>query len=137
MGGSNPYIEQSEIETATQPYTIQFVGQEASVEVRVDPEKIPYGHTGLPGSILDIALGSGVDIEHACGGVCACATCHVIVKQGIESCNEGTDDEYDQLDEAPGVSLQSRLSCQTVPNGTQDLVVEIPAWNKNLVKEQH
>ena len=137
MGGSNPYIEQSEIEAATQPYTIQFVGQEASVEVRVDPEKIPYGHTGLPGSILDIALGSGVDIEHACGGVCACATCHVIVKQGIESCNEGTDDEYDQLDEAPGVSLQSRLSCQTVPNGTQDLVVEIPAWNKNLVKEQH
>ncbi len=137
MGGSNPYIEQSDIETATQPYTIKFIGPDSSIEVQVDPEKIPYGHTGLQGSLLDIALGAGMDVEHACGGVCACATCHVIVKEGIDSCNEGTDDEYDQLDEAPGVSLQSRLSCQCVPNGTQNLVVEIPAWNKNLVKESH
>ena len=137
MGGSNPYIQQSDIETATDPYTITFVGQDESIEIQVDPNRIPYCQTGLPGSILDIALGSGVDIEHACGGVCACATCHVIVKEGIDSCNEGTDDEYDQLDEAPGVSLQSRLSCQCVPNGTRNLVVEIPAWNKNLVKENH
>ncbi len=137
MGGSNPYIDQNPIERATQAYTIKFVGSEDSVEIVVDPEKVPYCQTGLPGSILDIALGSGIDIEHACGGVCACSTCHVIVKEGLESCNEGTDDEYDQLDEAPGVSLQSRLSCQCVPNGTQNLVVEIPAWNKNLVKENH
>ena len=137
MGGSNPYIDQNPIELATQSYTIKFVGSEDSVEIVVDPEKVPYCQTGLPGSILDIALGSGIDIEHACGGVCACSTCHVIVKEGLESCNEGTDDEYDQLDEAPGVSLQSRLSCQCVPNGTQNLVVEIPAWNKNLVKENH
>jgi len=137
MGGSNPYIDQNPIEPATQAYTIKFVGSEDSVEIVVDPEKVPYCQTGLPGSILDIALGSGIDIEHACGGVCACSTCHVIVKEGLESCNEGTDDEYDQLDEAPGVSLQSRLSCQCVPNGTQNLVVEIPAWNKNLVKENH
>ncbi|MEK6617220.1 MAG: 2Fe-2S iron-sulfur cluster-binding protein, partial [Nitrospirota bacterium] len=82
-------------------------------------------------------LGAGVDLEHACGGVCACSTCHVIVKQGLESCNEGTDDEFDQLDEAPAITLQSRLACQCVPNGTIDLVVEIPAVNKNLVKEGH
>ncbi len=137
MGGSNPYIEQSDIEVATQPYTISFVSADSRVEVQVDPEKIPYGNTGQPGSILDIALAFGIDIEHACGGVCACATCHVIVKEGIDSCNEGTDDEYDQLDEAPGVGLQSRLSCQCVPNGTQNIVVEIPAWNKNLVSENH
>src|SRR5881628_4081513 len=63
-------------------------------------------------SLLDIALGAGVDLEHACGGVCACSTCHVIVKAGLESCNEGTDDEFDQLDEAPAITLQSRLGCQ-------------------------
>ena len=35
------------------------------------------------------------------------------------------------------ITLQSRLSCQCVPDGSTDLVVEIPEWNKNLVKEGH
>ncbi len=137
MGGSNPYIERPDIEKATKPFTVTFVGADTSKTIQVDPEKIPYGETGLPGSILDIAMGNGVDLEHACGGVCACSTCHVIVKDGLSSCNEGTDDEFDQLDEAPGTTLNSRLGCQCVPNGTVDVVVEIPAWNKNLVKEGH
>lgn len=138
MGGSNPYIEKVDVELPTNTYTITFLTPDKQTrQVRVDPAKIPYGATGLPGSILDIALGAGVDLEHACGGVCACSTCHVIVKQGLESCNEGTDDEFDQLEEAPVTTLQSRLGCQCVPNGTMDLVVEIPAVNKNLVKEGH
>jgi len=73
----------------------------------------------------------------ACGGVCACSTCHVVVKQGLESIPEATDDENDQLDNAPGLTPQSRLSCQSVPDGSVDLVVEIPSWNRNLVKEDH
>lgn len=138
MGGSNPYIEKAEFELPTKSYTVTFVSPDNSLKVvEVDPAKIPYGPTGLPGSILDIALGAGVELEHACGGVCACSTCHVIVKQGLQSCNEGTDDEFDQLDEAPAITLQSRLGCQCVPNGTMDLVIEIPAINKNLVKEGH
>jgi len=137
MGGTNPYIAKSDIELPTKPYTITFIGQDKSVVVEVDPAHVPYGPTGQPGSILDIALNSGVELEHACGGVCACSTCHVKVKHGLESCNEATDDELDQLEEAPDLSLNSRLGCQCVPNGTMDLVVEIPAWNKNLVKEGH
>ena len=137
MGGTNPYIEKAEFELPTKAYTIIFVGTDKTVKVEVDPDKIPYGPTGLPGSILNIALGNGIDLEHACGGVCACSTCHVIVKEGLESCNEGTDDEFDQLDEAPAITLQSRLGCQCVPNGTMDIVIEIPAVNKNLVKEGH
>jgi 2Fe-2S ferredoxin len=135
MGGTNPYIERPDVELPRKPYTITFVNK--GVTLTVDPAKIPYGHTGQPGSILDIALASGVEIEHVCGGVCACSTCHIIVKQGLESCSEATDDELDQLDEAPATTLQSRLACQTVPNGTMDVVVEIPEWNKNLVKEDH
>jgi len=135
MGGTNPYIAKPNVTLPQKPYTITFVNK--GVSVTVAPEKIPYGPTGQPGSILDIALGAGIDLEHVCGGVCACSTCHVIVKQGLESCNEPTDDELDQLDEAPATTLQSRLGCQTVPNGTMDLVVEIPEWNKNLAKEDH
>jgi 2Fe-2S ferredoxin len=138
MGGSNPYIEKAEFELPTKSYTVTFISPDKTEHViHVDPNKIPYGSTGLPGSILDIALGAGIDLEHACGGVCACSTCHVIVKQGFESCNEGTDDEFDQLEEAPATTLKSRLGCQCVPNGTKDVVVEIPAVNKNLVKEGH
>jgi len=138
MGGTNPYIEQTEHELPQAPYTITYIEPDGTVtKVAVDPTKIPYGPTGLPGSILDVAMANGVDLEHVCGGVCACSTCHVIVKQGLESCSEGTDDEFDQLDEAPITTLQSRLGCQCVPNGTKDIVVEIPAVNKNLVREGH
>ncbi|NGZ03913.1 MAG: ferredoxin [Nitrospira sp. WS238] len=138
MGGTNPYIEKTDYELPKVSYTVKFIQPNGdSTTVTVDPEKLPYGETGLPGSILDIAMAHGVDLEHVCGGVCACSTCHVVVKQGLETCNEGTDDEYDQLDEAPMTTLQSRLGCQCVPNGTKEVVVEIPAVNKNLVRETH
>jgi len=138
MGGSNPYIEQVDSQTATLPFSITFkTPDEENLIVQVDPSKIPYGPTGQPGSILDIAMGAGLDVEHACGGVCACSTCHVIVKEGLDTCSEATDDELDQLDEAPAITLQSRLACQCVPDGSQNLVVEVPEWNKNLVKESH
>jgi 2Fe-2S ferredoxin len=108
-----------------------------NVTVEVDPEKLPYGDHGLPGSILDIALGSGVNLDHACGGVCACATCHVVVREGFQTLSEPTDEEQDQLDEAPGVKPTSRLACQAVPSGKADIVVEVPEWNRNLVQEGH
>ena len=137
MGGSNPYIEQIEVKTATESFAVTFHMPDETLEVQVDPEKIPYGPTGQPGSLLDIAMGAGIDIEHACGGVCACSTCHVVVKEGLDTCSEATDDELDQLDEAPAITLQSRLACQCVPDGSTNLIVEIPEWNKNLVKEGH
>ena len=90
-----------------------------------------------PAAFWTLQWARGIDVEHACGGVCACSTCHVVVKEGLDTCNEATDDELDQLDEAPAITLQSRLSCQCVPDGSTNLVVEIPEWNKNLVKEGH
>ncbi len=138
MGGTNPYIEKADVELPTKPYTITFITPDKQeIKVEVDPAKLPYQETGLPGSILDVALSHGVDLDHACGGVCACSTCHVYVKEGLDTCNEATDDENDQLDEAPAITLQSRLGCQCVPNGTKDVVVEIPAVNKNLAREEH
>jgi ferredoxin, 2Fe-2S len=139
MGGTNPYIKAGDIVLPKTKYKIRFEPEDPSVgdsvTIEVDPEKIPYGHTGQPGSILSVALESALDIEHVCGGVCACSTCHIIVKEGLDTCNEATDDELDQLEEAPGLTTHSRLSCQTVPDGTKDVRVVIPAWNKNFVKE--
>jgi 2Fe-2S ferredoxin len=48
-----------------------------------------------------------------------------------------SDDEEDQLDNAPGLTPTSRLACQAVPNGTCDVVIEIPDWNRNFAKEEH
>ena len=108
-----------------------------NVTVEVDPEKIPYGDDGLPGSILDIALAHGINIDHSCGGVCACSTCHCIVKEGEPTLSEMSDAEADQLSNAPGLTPSSRLSCQSVPDGTRNLVVFIPSWNRNAVREGH
>ena len=94
-------------------------------------------HHGLPGSVLDFALREGIELDHACGGFAACSTCHVVVKEGLDTCNEISDDEDEMLDGAPGLTLRSRLACQCVADGSKDLVVEIPAWNRNLAKEEH
>lgn len=137
MSGTNPYIDQVDLELPKKSYKITYIVEGARTDIEVNPEEIPYSSTGLPGSLLNTALGHGLDVDHACGGVCACSTCHVIVKEGLESCNESTDDEEDQLDEAPGLTIHSRLGCQCVPNGSMDLVVEIPNWNRNATKEGH
>jgi len=135
MGGSNPYLQTEIPDPASQKFTITFLPMNVTVEV--DPDNIPYGTTGLPGSILDIALGHGIDLEHACGGVCACSTCHCIVKEGIETCSEMGECEEDELSYAPGLTPNSRLGCQTVPNGKRNLVVVVPNWNRNIVREGH
>jgi len=138
MGGTNPYLKPIEFELPTRPYRVRFIAGAEEKVVEVDPAKLPYGRDGLPGSLLDVALAHGVSIDHACGGVLACSTCHVKVKKGGESCNEASEPENDRLDEAPGVTPQSRLACHTVPNGSvPELVVEVPAWNRNLVREEH
>ena len=133
MGGSNPYIVPAKFKKADRPFKVSF--PDYGVEVVVDPAKIPFGRTGLPGSVLDIALAHGVQLDHACGGVVACSTCHVFVKRGLKSCSVATDDELDQLDKAPGIAADSRLGCQCVPDGSSDVVIEIPAWNVNAARE--
>lgn len=118
---------------ATRPYKITFLPLGKTVEAGpVDPLD---HHEGQPGSVLDWADRNDIPLDHACGGFAACSTCHVIVKQGLETCNPTSDDEEDMLDEAPGLTRQSRLACQCIPDGTRDLVVEIPAWNRNRVGE--
>ncbi len=74
-------------------------------------------------SILDVAINYDIPLQHACGGFCACTTCHVIVKSGGDTLSEMEDDESERLDRATGVNLHSRLGCQAKVSG--DVVVEI------------
>ncbi|HET8759705.1 MAG TPA: 2Fe-2S iron-sulfur cluster-binding protein [Nitrospiria bacterium] len=75
-------------------------------------------------SILDAALNHAIDLEHNCGGNCACSTCHVIVREGMEHLSERTEEEEDQLDDADGLTTHSRLGCQAKISGP--VVVVIP-----------
>ena len=87
-------------------------------------------------TICYAALNNHIEIEHACEKSCACTTCHVYIREGMDSLNENTEDEDDMLDKAWGLDPDSRLSCQTVV-GDEDLVVEIPKYTINMVSENH
>ncbi len=110
---------------------VTFLPENKTVEF--ESGKLPYDDHGKPESILDVAMNFHIHLEHACGGSCACTTCHVIVTEGEKNLSEADDDELDRLDMAPGLTLRSRLGCQAVVKG--DVTVEIPAWNKNYISE--
>ena len=85
-------------------------------------------------SICNTLLKNHIDIEHACDQVCACTTCHVIVREGFNSLNPSEENEDDMLDKAWGLTPQSRLSCQAAVQD-QDLTIELPKYTINLAKE--
>ena len=113
-------------------YKVTF--EPVGMTVEADPDLYPYGRHGRPGSVLDIALSHGFEIEHACGGVGVCATCHVVVTKGAENLSPATDDELDAVDAAANPTPDSRLACQAVVHG--DVTVRIPNWNRNAVSEK-
>ena len=90
---------------------------------------------GKPRSILDVAIDFGIDLDHACGGSCACSICHVVLRKGEELLSECTEDELDRLDMAADLQLHSRLACQAMIERPGELVVEIPDWNRNYARE--
>jgi 2Fe-2S ferredoxin len=85
-----------------------------NIEVEVDEGTV----------ILDAALNNNIQLDHNCGGNCACSTCHVVVEEGIHTLGEPSEDELDMLDEAEGLTDKSRLACQCKVKDY--LVVRIP-----------
>ena len=127
-----------------QQFDLSKAPAENMVRVTLEPEgktvefpygTMPYDHHGLPMSFLDVAENHGIFLDHACGGVCACTTCHIHVKEGERGLNEPTEDEMDRMEKAPGLQLNSRLGCQAVIERPGTYTVEIPSWNKNYVSE--
>ena len=96
---------------------------------------MPYDHHGKPMSFLDVAENFDIFLDHACGGSCACTTCHLWIKDGASGISEAEDEELDRLDMAADQQLNSRLGCQAVITRPGNYVVEIPKWNRNYVSE--
>jgi len=64
-------------------------------------------------TLMEILRDAGLDIEAACGGCCACATCHVYINaKWLQKISTKDDDEESMLDQAFDVRNTSRLSCQ-------------------------
>lgn len=82
----------------------------------------------FPGeSILDVALDNEIQLNHNCGGVCGCSTCHVYVEQGESDLTEISDREEEYVDRARNPRYNSRLACQCkIDENGGDLVVLIP-----------
>lgn len=86
-------------------------------------------------NLLDIAQDNDLEMEGACGGSCACSTCHVIVQDEAmySKMDEPDDDENDMLDLAFGLTETSRLGCQVKMSKELDgLVVKLPSMTRNL-----
>ncbi|PSR87129.1 2Fe-2S ferredoxin-type domain-containing protein [Coniella lustricola] len=85
-------------------------------------------------NLLDIAQAHDLEMEGACGGSCACSTCHVIVQdEYYDKIPEPDDDENDMLDLAFGLTETSRLGCQIIMTPELDgLKVKLPSMTRNL-----
>ena len=116
---------------------VKFIATPEAAELEAarpaDPVEIevPAGTT-----ILAAAQKANAQVGYACGGNCACSTCHVYVKEGYDSLSEQQENEEDILDKAFDVRPTSRLSCQS-KMGDEDLVVLITRESRQAYLDEH
>lgn len=111
--------------------TIKFTFEDKSIETKV------VDQVEADQSILEIAEDNDIHLNHNCGGVCACSTCHVYIEQGEDSLEEISDKEEDFIDRAINPRINSRLACQCIlldENAT--IEVEIPDQSK-IIGHEH
>lgn len=111
--------------------TVTFQFEDASI-----PTKTVSGDF-LDQSILEITEEYDVHLNHNCGGVCACSTCHVYIEKGEECLEEISDKEEDFIDRAINPRLESRLGCQCVIlESDAQIVVTIPD-QRRIIGHEH
>ena len=98
--------------------TIKFTFENKTISP-VTVENVEEGY-----SILEIAEDNHVHLNHNCGGVCACSTCHVYIEAGEDALEEISDKEEDFIDRAINPKLESRLGCQCVIL-EEDAIIEV------------
>jgi 2Fe-2S ferredoxin len=107
-----------------------------NARIRFEPDgveaEVPVGVT-----IKQAAEKAGAQLGSACGGVCACSTCHVYVREGLDALSPLEDEEEDQLDDAFDVRPSSRLGCQAQLLRPQRYVVEITGESRRAFLDEH
>jgi ferredoxin len=88
-------------------------------------------------SILDAARKVHAPEGDACGGVCACSTCHVYVQEGAELLSPASENEEDILDKAFDVRINSRLGCQAKLLREGTVVVRISQESLKAYANEH
>jgi ferredoxin, 2Fe-2S len=105
-------------------------------KVRFEPDgievEVPVGST-----FLEAARSSGAQVGSACGGVCACSTCHVYVREGFDDLSEARDREEDIMDKAFDVRPTSRLGCQAKMQADRTYVVEVSRESRKAFLDEH
>jgi ferredoxin, 2Fe-2S len=107
-----------------------------SPRIRFEPDgveaEVPIGIT-----LLAAAEKAGAKLGSACGGVCACSTCHVYVKEGLQDVSAMEMGEEDRLDGAFDVRPDSRLGCQSRLLKDRLYVVEITRESRDAFFDEH
>lgn len=90
-------------------------------------DKKPVSFEMLAGdTVLEVALDNDIHLNHNCGGVCGCSTCHIYVENGEDLLPEMSEREEDYVDRARNPKFNSRLACQCKLREEGDLTVVIP-----------
>lgn len=101
----------------------------------IKPVTVEKAEAGF--SILEIAEDHDVHLNHNCGGVCACSTCHVYIEKGEDSLEEISDKEEDFIDRAINPRIESRLGCQCVIlEDDAEIEVQIPDQSQ-IIGHEH
>lgn len=101
-------------------YTIKVNFEEKGLE-----SKIVKGEEDH--SLLEVMILNDIHLNHNCGGVCACTTCHLYIDKGEDFLEEISDKEEDYIDRAISPRLESRLGCQCILlDGKGELEITIP-----------
>jgi 2Fe-2S ferredoxin len=107
-----------------------------TARIRFEPDgieaEVPIGTT-----IRHAAEGVGAQLGSACGGACACSSCHVYVKEGLEDISPLQLNEEDRLDGAFDVRPTSRLGCQSHLLKDRLYVVEITRESRDAYFDEH
>jgi 2Fe-2S ferredoxin len=111
--------------------TVHFQFEDKSIP----PKTISGDLEGL--SVLEITEDNDIHLNHNCGGVCACSTCHVYIEQGEEFLEEISEKEEDFIDRAINPRLESRLGCQCIIlDEAAEITVTIPDQSR-IIGHEH
>lgn len=112
--------------------TVKFTFEDKSI---TQPIVVEHIQSGI--SLLELTEDHDIHLNHNCGGVCACSTCHVYILKGEDALEEISDKEEDFIDRAINPRLESRLACQClILEEDAYIEVEIPD-QRRIIGHEH